>query len=249
MLLVSVRNAFEAQIALAVGVDIVDVKEPRAGSLGAAGIAAVGDVLRTVGDLRPVSVALGELAELPTKADGNLCDGRVAFAKIGLAKCAAWPGWIRELESAFSLLPDQTGRVAVVYADYEVAQSPRPAEVLEIGESLGCRAALLDTYDKRGPGLMRLWEAREIAQWIHSAKCAGMQAVVAGQLSMEDCRTVAAYGPDYVAVRGAVCWPDRCGEIDAGRITQLRNVVIQSACGARAASAVSKYPPKLMRQL
>ena len=35
-LLVSVRSASEARVALAAGVDVIDVKEPNRGSLGAA---------------------------------------------------------------------------------------------------------------------------------------------------------------------------------------------------------------------
>ena len=60
-LLVSVRSAAEARIALEAGADLIDVKEPRRGALGAADPAVWKDVCRAVAGRVPVSVALGEL--------------------------------------------------------------------------------------------------------------------------------------------------------------------------------------------
>jgi uncharacterized protein (UPF0264 family) len=224
-LLVSVRSAREAEIALIAGVDLIDVKEPVNGPLGAAAVDVIAQVMCVVDRRRPLSVALGELVDNGAQYSARVTEQcwrePPTFAKIGLAHCGARPGWQREFEAALSVLPDETRRVAVAYADFEAAASPTPNEILLAGKSLGCRAALLDTFDKRGPGLLRLWSAPEIAQWIHSVREAGMQAVVAGQLSIADCTAIASYKPDYVAVRGAACWPDRCGQIDARRIAQL----------------------------
>jgi len=59
-LLVSVRSADEARAALAGGADLIDVKEPSRGPLGAADSEVIGDVLRAVDGRVPVSAALGE---------------------------------------------------------------------------------------------------------------------------------------------------------------------------------------------
>jgi (5-formylfuran-3-yl)methyl phosphate synthase len=229
-LLVSVRNAYEAKIALAAGVDIIDVKEPLNGSLGAAAVDVIAQVMCVVDRRRPVSVALGELVEKGAQYSAEVAEQcwsePPTFAKIGLAQCGARPGWQREFEAATSVLPDETSRVAVVYADFEAAASPPPDEVLVAGRSLGCRAALIDTFDKRGPGLLRLLSENQVAQWIDAVREAGMHAVVAGQLSAADCKTIAAHKPDFIAVRGAACWPGRCGQIDAHRIAQLREAVM-----------------------
>lgn len=56
-LLVSVRNAIEAQTAVAGGAQLIDVKEPFAGSLGAASVAQWQEVIDTCGDQVPLSVA------------------------------------------------------------------------------------------------------------------------------------------------------------------------------------------------
>jgi uncharacterized protein (UPF0264 family) len=62
-LLVSVRSAAEAEAALAGGAGLIDVKEPARGALGRADAAVIAAVVRAVGGRRPVSAALGELAE------------------------------------------------------------------------------------------------------------------------------------------------------------------------------------------
>ncbi len=62
----------------------------------------------------------------------------------------------------------------------------------------------------------------DIARWVSDVRQAGMQAVLAGQLSIADCKEVSACEPDFVAVRGAVCRPNRCGQIDSRQIAQLK---------------------------
>ena len=61
--LVSVRDALEARIALDCGVDLIDVKEPLRGPLGAADAVAMADMLHygrsTVGDIRAAARADG----------------------------------------------------------------------------------------------------------------------------------------------------------------------------------------------
>ena len=72
-LLVSVRNADEAAAALDGGAAIIDVKEPRHGSLGAAEPEAIAAVARVVGDRRPWTMACGELGgELAGDRSGDL---------------------------------------------------------------------------------------------------------------------------------------------------------------------------------
>ncbi len=67
-LLVRVVSADEARGALAGGADIVDVKDPGEGSLGAPAPGVLSDVIRAVGTRAPVSVALGDLPDLPHTA-------------------------------------------------------------------------------------------------------------------------------------------------------------------------------------
>ncbi|MBW3542589.1 MAG: (5-formylfuran-3-yl)methyl phosphate synthase [Planctomycetes bacterium] len=68
----SVRSAAEARAAVAGGCDILDVKEPRRGSLGMADTATIADVLAVARERQPawpVTAALGETTEWLTGSD------------------------------------------------------------------------------------------------------------------------------------------------------------------------------------
>ena len=140
-LLVSVRSALEAHLAYQGGADIVDIKEPHLGSLGAATSKVWCEVYDTIKQRVPVSVALGEVWEghvaRPTRP--------FAFAKIGLAGCQQRLGWQREWMLRMQELDPATDRVAVAYADWRLANSPPPDDVLEFAVEAGCAALLVDT--------------------------------------------------------------------------------------------------------
>ena len=122
-LLVSVRDLNEARIALAAGVDLIDVKEPSRGSLGAASAEDWRSVVEFVAGRRPVSLALGELAEgidperLPSAAGAS-------FAKVGLADMRGDTGWPQCWRAVVENLPAGTRSVAVAYADWQSAGAP-----------------------------------------------------------------------------------------------------------------------------
>src|SRR5689334_15854455 len=95
-LLVSVRSAAEAQAALVGGANVIDVKEPNQGSLGAADDSTIAAVVHAVAGRAPVSAALGELVDLIRLLNKNgsrkLVDG-VSLFKTGLAGCATFDHW------------------------------------------------------------------------------------------------------------------------------------------------------------
>ena len=127
-LLVSVRSAEEAADAVAGGADLIDVKEPSAGSLGAATPEVVAAVMKTVAGRRPTSIALGELdkgiAEWQSFADLLPPNRLPQFVKFGLAGCSTRPGLAGRWKAALATLPDSVSPVAVLYADWSVAGSP-----------------------------------------------------------------------------------------------------------------------------
>jgi (5-formylfuran-3-yl)methyl phosphate synthase len=86
-LLVSVVSASEARLALAGGADIIDVKDPREGALGAPSPRTLAEVVAAVDGAAPVSVALGDLPDLPhtaALAAGGAAACGVDYVKLGL---------------------------------------------------------------------------------------------------------------------------------------------------------------------
>ncbi len=218
-LLISVRDATEAQLAIGAGADLIDVKEPDAGSLGAAAPEVVADVVRIAAGRRSVSAALGELCDRSTVelraffAEPALAS--LAYAKLGLAGCAAISDWPGRWESALRIFPSTVAAVAVAYADWERAASPPPKEVIAVGRRLGCRALLIDTFDKGQPGLLGQWSLVELSRHVRLARGAGMLVVLGGRIGPDDFATLLPLEPDFLAVRGAVCHSDRKGRLDA----------------------------------
>ena len=152
-LLVSVRNGQEARLALAGGADLIDVKEPIRGALGAADPAVWADVLSAVAGAVPASVALGEVSEACEPAHrGTL--SRFQFAKWGLADCRRHADWLPRWAERLGWLPPGVTPVAVVYADWQRAESPPPEQIIEAAAGLGCGVVLFDTFDKQHGGLL-----------------------------------------------------------------------------------------------
>ncbi|HEV3418303.1 MAG TPA: (5-formylfuran-3-yl)methyl phosphate synthase [Pirellulales bacterium] len=225
-LLVSVRDADEARDALEAGADLIDIKEPGAGSLGAASPATIVAIVRAVGSRRPLSVALGELAPVTDRSIKTVIEGHVLsgiqFAKLGLANCAVRPNWRDEWALAISELPVNVSSVAVVYADWQIARSPEPDEVIEQGHRLGCRAMLIDTFDKRGPGLLGLWSIDDLRKCVAAARAVGMFVVLGGQVTEQHLPKLLPLEPDFIAVRGAVCSGDRAARLDSALVMHFK---------------------------
>jgi uncharacterized protein (UPF0264 family) len=226
-LLVSVRSAGEARVACEAGADLIDVKEPARGALGAADSATIDEVLRQVDGRLPVSVALGEL---PSAAGlERSFAGRVGYAKFGLAGCRSMPDWTAHWEAAIAALPDEVAPVAVVYADWDAALAPKPGEVVSHAARLGCKAVLLDTHDKSRGSLFAHLDSRELRSFIDELRAGGFISVVAGGLRQAEVATIAAFDPDYVGVRGAACGGDRAGTLEGRLVRRLAAAVHQCA--------------------
>ena len=218
-LLVSVRSAREAAVAVEAGVDLIDVKEPRRGSLGPADVAVWREVLDVVAGRRPVSVALGEL--LGDDVDGLARQtAGCRFAKIGLAGCAAVHDWRLRLERAFAQLRRETGAVAVVYADWRSAGTPPPTEIVEHAAQIGCAAVLIDTQQKHNGDLFRQLAWRELAELCELIHRRQMLLVVGGSLSLRVVPNALRLQPAFLAVRGAVCRGERDADVDADLVRQ-----------------------------
>ncbi|MFV2069679.1 MAG: (5-formylfuran-3-yl)methyl phosphate synthase [Pirellulales bacterium] len=235
-LLVSVRSAAEADVAVRAGADLIDVKEPRAGALGAASSHVIGQVLRMVRHRVPVSVALGELieatggglgadrlADLPSAAGDGL-----NYAKMGLAGAATsrhWPAmWRRALER----LPPTVSGVAVVYADWQRARAPTPDRVLAESAMLDCHVVLVDTFDKTGGSLVDHWTFRQLSDFVHAARMQGQAVVLGGSLSAATLPSILPLHPEYVAVRGGACGGRRDSAIRADRVAELAEMLRRS---------------------
>jgi (5-formylfuran-3-yl)methyl phosphate synthase len=225
-LLVSVVSADEALGALAGGADIIDVKDPGEGSLGAPAPSVLAEVVEAVCSQAPVSVALGDLPDLPhtaaLAARGAALSG-AAFVKVGLRG-------VRSLDRAVAMMRavadavgpgSGTAVIAAAYADAAALDPPAlsPACLPALVERTGVAGALVDTFVKDGRGLYEWLSEPEVADLVLRTRRAGAIFTVAGQLRPGELCRVAA---DVVGVRSAVCR-------DGVRTAELRPELVAAA--------------------
>lgn len=216
-LLVSVADAQEAAEAVEHGADLIDVKDPTAGSLGAASVAVQQEVIAAVNGRVHVSAALGELTDDSSLELAAATVG-MRFAKVGLANhrlLLDWEG--RWIEWRQRLAP-RVRPVAVVYADWQTCGAVSPADVMQaLLLYQRCSIVLIDTFDKAKGSLLDIWTVDVLMRLTHVVQRAGSQVVIAGSLQLKHLPDLLPLEPDYIAVRGAVCRGKRtarlCGEL------------------------------------
>jgi (5-formylfuran-3-yl)methyl phosphate synthase len=234
-LLVSVRSAEEVAAALAGGADIVDAKEPARGSLGAVTAAVLSAIAARTPAWVPLSVALGDctgLDELHASMDASRIAARRApvYLKLGFAGTRSFERITALLQSAVANAgPD--GIVAVGYADHGSAETRSPEEVLRAAVKAGARGFLVDTWRKDERALLDHLSVERLASLSVAARAAGLLVALAGSLDGDAIARLAGLA-DVVGVRGAACRGGRSGEVDAGRVAELRRRVGPAAAPA-----------------
>lgn len=239
-LLVSVRSAAEVVAAVAGGADIVDAKEPAAGSLGAVSGRVLREIALSVPAGVPLSIALGEpknpaaLEAAMAVLHGLTPRPSRAYVKIGLS--AAGDG----AEALLSALVDLASRtpirpsvIAVAYADRVASDTPTAGMVARMAAAAGADGVLLDTWDKDGGDLFQHLAEPGLRTWIEQVRAAGLLVALAGSLSIKGVRAVAELPADIVGVRGAACVGGRAGVVSEGRVAELKAALSQGvAAGA-----------------
>jgi len=228
-LLVSVVDAGEARAAAEAGADIVDVKNPAEGSLGAPTPAVIASVRAAVPADLPVSAAIGDMPNLPgTAALAALGAARsgATFVKVGLWGVATEDAAVRLLRAVADAVVDVPSAI-VVAAAYADAQRVKPAplapELLpRVARAAGVGACLLDTAVKDGRGLLEWLAPDSLAALVADAHAADLEVALAGALRAEDLPAVRDTNADIAGVRSAACRDGRRpGPLDAARVRAL----------------------------
>jgi hypothetical protein len=229
-LLVSVIDADEALLAVAGGVDVVDVKNPAEGSLGAPAPAVLAAVRAAVPPERPLSAALGDLPARPgTAALAAVGAARcgAAYVKLGLVGLASGADAVPVLRAVREAVDGDAAVVAVAYADAaRVPSRPlAPGELVAAAHAAGVHGCLVDTAVKDGRGLLSWMAPDALAALVADAHAAGLEIALAGELRAEELPVVRAAGADIAGVRSAACAGGRrTAALDPARIAELRAV-------------------------
>jgi len=220
-MLASVENLTEARQVLESGVDIIDLKSPSDGSLGALPLETVTEIVQAIGGLRPLSATIGDLAMEPQRvfeAVEDMSGTGVDYVKIGLFPGGDWR------QTVFGLSPLLSGRVrlvAVLFGDL----SPGFMQIAKLAEA-GFSAVMLDTLDKRGGPLTQVCSLGYLRDFVAEAKAHDMLCGLAGSLRQIDIPLLLTLNPDYLGFRGALCLrDDRTASLDVNAVRNIRSMI------------------------
>ena len=217
--LASVRDAAEARLVLNAGVDVLDVKEPAAGALGAVTDATLREIGTCAAGAVPVSATIGDLPPVPDQllpAIERTWQAGVDIVKVGVF-AAAVPG------SVVSLLAGCSDRGVRIVLVYFAEQWCGDLDWESLNQS-GVTGVMLDTRDKGSGSLTSKLGNVELAYFLRQARQANLVAGLAGSLRESEIPGLLALAPDYLGFRGALCGASgRAGMLDAPTARRIAN--------------------------
>ena len=209
--------------AIAGGADIIDVKNPKEGALGASFPWVISQIKKITPENIEVSCAIGDVPNLPCAVSlaalGAATTG-VDYVKVGLFGVKTKEAAVYLMQGVTKAVKACNSSVKVVatgYADAERIGSVNPLYVPDIAHHAEADLAMIDTAVKDGKNLFTFLSAKQLRRFVCSAHAYGLKAALAGSLGKKDLSTVYALGADIMGLRGAACTSD---DRVNGRITR-----------------------------
>ncbi len=225
-LLVSPMNVQEAIAAEQGGADIIDVKNPKEGSLGANFPWVISEIKSHVS--KPLSATIGDFNFKPGTASLAALGAAVAgaqYIKVGLYG-------IHTPEEAYELLAGVTRAVrafdaekivvASAYSDYSRIGSLSPFDLPAAARRAGVDVVMVDTGIKDGRSTFEFMGNGELKKFVGLAHENRLSCAIAGSIKFEDIAFLREIGPDIIGVRGMVCGGDRTQAIRPELVAELK---------------------------
>lgn len=219
-MLASVTSVEEALLVLQAQVDIIDLKQPAQGALGALDNATVKHIVQTIAGHCPVSATIGDLPmqpELVFNAVSAMAATGVDYVKIGFFPEGDSLATVAKLAA----LTGQHALIAVLFADC------RPEfELIGVLKQAGFKGVMLDTMDKQRGSLLQVMGKTTIAEFVSQVKARQLLCGLAGSLRLDDIAALLPYQPDYLGFRGALCAQHkRTGQLSGAAIGQIQQAI------------------------
>jgi hypothetical protein len=230
-LLVSPINLEEAKAAYNGGADIIDVKNPKEGSLGANFPWVIRSVKEAMGKT-PVSATIGDMNYKPGTASLAALGAAVSgadYVKVGLYDVQTTEQAIDMVEHVVKSVKDYDPSKKVVisgYADYKRINSIPLRELPPICADYGADVVMMDTGIKDGRSTFEFMTNEELSQFVESAHDLGLISAIAGNIKFEDIEAINQIGPDVIGIRGCVCGGDRNSTIQQKLVEELRSMMM-----------------------
>ncbi len=216
--LASVRSVPEAVNAASHGADIIDCKDPHAGALGALDAVTIAAIRGAVPAHIPVSATVGDDAvSAPdlTKRVARAASAGADFVKIGFEKQVSWQSPLD------ALMRESCGNCQLV--GVLIADRGLDLALINAFSKAGFAGVLLDTADKTAGALPDVVNPLMLSTFVKTAHENGLFAGLAGALRAHHVAGLAAFNPDILGFRGALCHNNgRQNELEPTAVAALR---------------------------
>jgi len=221
ILLVSPKDVAEAYEAIEGGADIIDVKNPPEGSLGANFPWVIKEIREATPEGRLVSAAIGDVPYKPgtvTLAALGATVSGADYIKVGLYGTRSYQEAVdvmKNVTKAVKYVGEDKIVVAAGYADAYRIGGVDPLVIPKVARDAGCDVAMLDTAVKDGKTLFDHMSIELLKEFVEETHKYGMKCALAGSIKIEEIPMLKEIGCDIVGVRGAACTK---GDRNEGRI-------------------------------
>ena len=221
-MLASVRNLEEAKVVYECGADIIDLKEPKHGALGAIPLDMMHCIVDTLWEKCLISATTGDLpADAATIEEQVLktAETGVDYVKVGMFSK-------HHLESCLPRLAPCASRgisiIAVMFADLN---SDLDSTIDDV-KNAGLKGVMLDTARKGSGSLLKHVNLQHLKQFVNHSRQKGLLTGLAGSLTIEDIPGLIQAGPHYIGFRTALCSrKERTGYIDRNTFMKVRRSI------------------------
>lgn len=233
-LLASIASTDELAAAIEGGADIIDLKNPAEGALGAWPCPEIARAVHTISGARVVSATIGDLPMEPESLASTAAAVRAAGADI--VKIGMFEGGRRDCIARLSTLARGGARlVAVLFAD----RGPDLSLIPDLSDA-GFYGVMLDTAGKAGGSLTRQADAGVLAAFAAAARRGRLRYGFAGSLDLSDIPALTPLAPDFLGFRRALCGGHaRTARLEAGAVADVR-AALDAALAARQRAERSK---------
>jgi len=219
-LLISVKNVEEALLALGAGADIIDLKDPEIGALGALGLNEAEQIARAINGRSLLSATVGEYHMSVNELIGDINSYAklgVNIIKIAVSKLFYDANFFAEI----SKLTDAGVKiVAVFFADENMDLT-----LLETLQKTGFYGAMLDTKNKQFD-LLELQTNEALHQFTRLCKKYHLKSGLAGSLKPQYVDGLMEFNSIYIGFRGGVCENSiRQSALSLNKVIEIKNML------------------------
>lgn len=231
-LLVSPINLEEARSAMNGGADIIDVKNPKEGSLGANFPWVIKSVADAVNSKVPISATIGDFNYKPGTASLAALGAAVSgadFIKVGLFDIQTNEQALEMAQRVVKSVKNYDSSKKVVisgYADYKRINSIPVSELPPICKEAGADVVMMDTGVKDGRSTFEFMTNEELSDFTDAAREHGLLSAIAGSINFDDIDALNQIDPDIIGIRGCVCGGDRNSVIQQKLVEDLKAILV-----------------------